>query len=147
LIVKNLVQTGKVYYTFHNYPFIDGDTVNSGKESDQSANASMCAAEQGKFWEMHGIIFANWNGENLGAYSDKNLRAFAEKAELDMDAFDACFDANKYQKEIQADFDGGIKLGVNGTPSVFVNDQIINPGYIPSYEDIAAAVEAALAGN
>ena len=144
-IIENLVQTGKVYYVFHNYPFIDGDGAGNGGESDQSANASMCASEQGKFWEMHGTIFANWNNENQGAYADRRLRSFAEKTDLDMDAFDACFNANKYKKEIQADFDGGIALGVSGTPSVFVNGVIVNPGYVPSYEEINTAVEAALA--
>lgn len=145
LIIKNLIETGKVYYTFHQYPFVQGGRPGDGGESAQAANASMCAAEQGKFWEMHGIIFANWGGEGLGAYSDRRLRDFAEKAELDMGAFDACFDADKYQKDIQADFDGGNELGVSGTPSVFVNGKIINPGYIPSYDEINAAVEAALA--
>jgi protein-disulfide isomerase len=146
-IITNLVETGKVYYTFHNYPFIDGDGASNGGESDQAANAAMCGLEQGKFWDMHGIIFANWNGEGLGAYKDSNLRAFAETAGLDMNAFDACFKANKYKSEIQADFESGLKLGVNGTPSIFVNGQIINPGYVPSYSEVAAAVDAALAGK
>ena len=147
LIIKDLVETGKVFYTFHDYPFIDGPGADNGGESDQSANAAMCAAEQGKFWEMHGTIYANWNGENLGAYSDKRLRAFAETVGLDMDVYDSCFNANKYQKDIQADFDTGTELGVNGTPSVFVNGKILDPGYVPSYENIAAAVEAALTGS
>ncbi|GAB4540320.1 MAG: thioredoxin domain-containing protein [Anaerolineales bacterium] len=146
LIVKNLVETGKVYYTFHNYPFIDGKGI-SGGESDQAANAAMCAAEQGKFWEMHATIFANWNGENLGAYADPRLRAFAQSAGLNMNDFDSCFSENKYKTDIQASFDAGDKLGVNGTPSVFVNDQIVAPGYVPSYQQIEEAVNAALAGN
>jgi protein-disulfide isomerase len=146
-IIKNLVETGKAYYTFHQYPFIDGGGANDGGESDQAANASMCAAEQGKFWEMHDTIFANWNGEGLGAYNDKRLRAFAQTAGLDMNAFDDCFKANKYKSDIQASFDKGNEIGVTGTPSLFVNGKIVNPGFIPSYDDIVAAVEAALAGN
>ncbi|CAG1007269.1 Disulfide bond formation protein D [Anaerolineales bacterium] len=145
-IIENLVTTGKVYYVFHNYPFIDGGTVDSGGESDQAANASMCAAEQGKFWEMHATIFANWNGENQGAYNNKRLTAFAEKAGLDMEAFDACFQSKKYKDDIQADFDGGNAAGVQGTPSVFVNGSLVTPGYVPSYEEILKAVDAALAG-
>lgn len=144
-IIEELVKTGKVYYTFHNFPFIDGPSAGNGGESDQAANASMCAAEQDKFWEMHATIYANWNGENRGAYSDTRLRAFAEAADLDMDAFDACFDQNKYKDEIQASLDKGTELGVQGTPSVFVNGQIVNPGYVPTYEEILAAVEAELA--
>jgi protein-disulfide isomerase len=145
LIIKNLVATGKVYYTFHNYPFIDGPSVDSNGESDQAAHASMCASEQGKFWEMHATIFANWNGENQGAYNDKRLTAFAEKVGLDMTAFNSCFESKKYKAEIQADFDKGNAAGVQGTPSVFVNGNFITPGYIPSYDEVLKAVEAASA--
>jgi protein-disulfide isomerase len=60
-----------------------------------------------------------------------------------MTAFNTCFKANKYKAEIQADFDGGNKLGVQGTPSVFVNGTFITPGFIPSYDDVLKAVEAA----
>ena len=145
LIIENLVATGKVYYVFHNYPFLDGAGAGNNGESDQAANASMCASEQNKFWEMHATIYANWNGENQGAYDDKRLTAFAEKVGLDMDAFNACFEANKYKAEIQADFDGGNAVGVQGTPSIFVNGTFIKPGFVPSYDEVRQAVEAAMA--
>jgi protein-disulfide isomerase len=145
LIIDNLVSTGKVYYVFHNYPFIDGPGAGSKGESDQAANAAMCAAEQNKFWEMHATIFANWNGENQRAYSDERLTAFAEKTGLDMTAFNSCFKANKYKAEIQADFDNGNAVGVQGTPSIFVNGSFVTPGYVPSYDEVLKAVEAALA--
>jgi len=145
LIIKNLVATGKVYYVFHNYSFIDGPGAGNNGESDQAANASMCAAEQNKFWEMHATIFANWNGENKGAYNDERLTAFAETAGLDMTAFNACFGSNKYKAEIQASFDDGNIAGVQGTPSIFVNGTFVTPGYIPSYDEILKAVDAASA--
>jgi protein-disulfide isomerase len=145
LIIENLVATGQVYYVFHNYPFLDGAGAGNNGESDQAANASMCASEQNKFWEMHATIYANWNGENQGTYADKRLTAFAEKVGLDMDAFNACFEANKYKAEIQADFDGGNAVGVQGTPSIFVNGTFIKPGFVPSYDEVRQAVEAALA--
>jgi protein-disulfide isomerase len=144
-IIENLVATGKVYYVFHNYPFIDGGGAGNGGESDQAANAAMCAAEQNKFWEMHATIFSNWNGENKGAYTDKRLVAFAKTAGLDMTAFNSCFDANKYKADIQADFDDGNKVGVQGTPSIFVNGNFVTPGYVPSYDEVLKAVEAELA--
>ena len=68
-----------------------------------------CANEQDKFWEMHSILYANWNGENQGAFSSRRLQAMAESLGLDMDAFNSCFSANKYESEIQADFDLGGK--------------------------------------
>ncbi len=144
LIIENLVKTGKAKYTFHNYPFIDGNGATSGGESDQAANASMCANEQGKFWEMESILFANWNGENKGNLNNTRLKAMAESAGLEMNSFNDCFDANKYEADIQADFKLGDDMGVSGTPSVFVNGtKVGQPGKIPTYQEIADAVNAA----
>ena len=145
LIVQYLVTPGKATYTFYNYPFIDGKGAGNGGESDQSANASMCANEQGKFWEMHSIIYANWNGENQGGLSNVRLEAMAESIGLDMTSFNNCFDANKYQDEIQAGFEYGDNIGVSGTPSVFVNGvKVGEAGKIATYQQIAEAVELAL---
>jgi len=145
LVIENLVATGKVYYVFHNFPFIDGADAGNGGESDQAANAAMCASAQNKFWEMHDTIFANWNGEGQGAYADRRLTTFAETAGLDMNAFNDCFQANQHKAEIQADFDAGKTLGVQGTPSVFVNKTLLTPGSVPAYNDIVKAVDDALA--
>lgn len=145
LIIEHLIKPGKVNYTFHHYPFLDGDTAKNGGESDQAANAAMCANEQGKFWDMNAIMFANWNGENQGNLNNVRLEAMAESIGLDMNTFNDCFDANKYEDEIQADFDHGLELGVGGTPSVFVNGKKAGqPGLIPQYQEIAEAVELAI---
>ncbi len=145
LLVENYVASGKVRYVFRHYPFLDDRSVT--KESDQSANASMCAAEQDKFWEYHDFLFANWNNENAGAYSDKRLVAFAESLGLDMGRFNDCFNENRYEDDIQKDLADGTQKGVTGTPSVFVNGQIVKPGFVPSFDEIAQAVEAALAAQ
>lgn len=147
LVIENLVSTGKARYVFHNYPFLD-DRLGKGGESDQAANASMCANEQSKFWDMHAMLFTNWNGENQGSFSDRRLQAMAETLGLDMNAFNSCFSANKYEADIQADLDKGKELGVSGTPTVFVNEKKVGQGNsVPSYQDIAQAVEAAGAGQ
>lgn len=141
LVIQNLVAAGKARYVFHNYPFLDNQSA--GKESDQAANASMCANEQGKFWEIHSILFANWNGENQGTFNDRRLQAMAESIGLDMEAFNSCFSANKYEAEIQADFDLGEQMGVSGTPTVFVNGQRVGgANTVASYQEIADAVNA-----
>jgi len=143
LILQYLVDTGKARLVFHNYPFIDGNGASNGGESDQAANASMCANEQGKFWEMKDVIYANWNGENQGNLNDRRLTSMAESINLNMDTFNACFSSNKYKDEIQASFDLGQEYGVSGTPSAFVNGQKVGePGKIPTYQDIAVAVDA-----
>ena len=143
LVIQNLVATGKARYVFHNYPFLDGNGAGSNGESDQAASAAMCASEQDKFWEMHGTLYANWNGENRGAFSTRRLQAMAESIGLDMEAFNGCFSAKQYEEEIQADFDLGKQMGVSGTPTVFVNGRRVGaPNAIASYEEIADAVNA-----
>jgi protein-disulfide isomerase len=144
-IVQNYVATGKALYVYRQYPFIDDNSVT--KESDQAANASMCAADQNRFWDYHDILFANWNGENAGSFADKRLVAFAQALGLDMNKFNTCFKANTFKAQINKDLQDGIKAGVNGTPSVFVNGQLLTPGKIPSYEEVAAAIDTALASS
>lgn len=148
LIIQYLVETGKARLVYHNYPFIDGDGASNGGESDQSANAAMCANEQGKFWEMKAVLYANWNGENQGNLSNRRLVAMAEAINLDMDTFNACFNDNKYKDDIQASFDYGQELGVSGTPSAFVNGvKVGQPGKIPTFQEIAVAVDAIAGGT
>lgn len=141
LVIQNYVAPGQVRYVFRHYPFIDDRAPT--RESDQSANASMCASEQDKFWEYHDYLFANWNRENAGAFSDKRLVAFAEALGLDMGEFNACFKENRYKDLIDQDLAAGNQAGVTGTPSVFVNGKIVRPGFVPSYEEIAQAIDAA----
>ena len=140
-IVQNDIATGKVYYVFRNYPFID--TNASTKESHQAANAAMCAADQNRFWDYHDMLFANWNGENNGSFTDNRLKAFAENLGLDMNKFNTCFSQNTHKAEIQADINAATQYGVTGTPSVFVNGKEVAPGYIPTYDQIQQAIAAA----
>jgi protein-disulfide isomerase len=142
-IIANFVANGKARYVFHQYPFLDTNSVT--KESHQAANASMCAAEQGRFWDYHDMLFANWNGENQGSFADKRLVAFAQALNLDMTKFNDCFKANKYQTQIEQDKTAGDQAGVSGTPSVFVNGKELTPGSVPSFDQISAAINAALA--
>lgn len=141
-VVENLVTNGTVYYVFRHYPFIDDRAAT--KESDQSANASLCAGDQNRFWDYHDMLYANWKGENIGYLTDTRLIAFAKAIGLDMDRFESCFKDNRFKDQIEQDLKDGNRMGASGTPSVFVNGKLITPGQVPSYEDIASAVQAEL---
>jgi len=146
LLNSTYVTNGQVYYEYMQYPFLDSNSVT--KESQQSANASMCALEQGRFWDYHGMLYANQGTvENGGSFNDKRLQAFAESLGLDMTAFNQCFNENKYAAEIDTEFQKGQSLGVTGTPTVFVNGLILSPKYVPTYEQLQAAIESALAAS
>jgi protein-disulfide isomerase len=142
-IVDAYIATGDVYYIYRHFPFLDDRAPRN--ESDQAANASMCAAVENRFWDYHDMLFANWDGENQGAFNDKRLVAFAEALGLDMQEFNQCFDANLFKDEIDADLVSGRDSGVTGTPSVMVNGRNISPGFVPSFTQISEAVEAELA--
>ena len=145
LVIQNYVETGKIRYVYRHYPFLDDRS--SVKESDQAANASMCALEQGRFWDYHAILFANF-GEGTGAYTDKRLEAYAESLELDMTEFNACFKEKRYNDEIQQDIADATTLGVSGTPTVFVNGKLTGrEGYVATIEEISQMIEQELAGG
>jgi|WetSurMetagenome_2_1015567.scaffolds.fasta_scaffold65529_3 protein-disulfide isomerase len=119
-IVKDFVATGKVYYKYIPYKVI-------GPESDAAASAAYCAGDQNKFWEYHDILFANQTGEEVGDFTDKRLLAFAEKIGLDTTSFKACYNSNKYINQLQLDMNEGIKVKVDGTPSIYVNHTKVTP--------------------
>ena len=86
-----------------------------------AAEASRCAGEQGKFWEMHDAMFADQAGlEHSG------LVAKATKLGLDEKQFDTCLTNEKYKAQIQQDSQEGARFGVNGTPSFFINGVFLN---------------------
>jgi len=146
-VIQTYVETGKVFYTFHFFPFIDGGQG----ESHQAANAAMCASAQDRFWDYHDTLFANWLGENAGSFTDSRLIVFAKNIGLDMTTFNACFQANTFADQIAQDVQAGSKLGVPPTPGIFVNGKTVvssaGKNYLPSFEDISKAIDTALAGN
>jgi protein-disulfide isomerase len=146
LLTSSYISNGQVYYIFKQYPFLDSQAVM--KESHQAANASMCALEQGRFWDYHDILFANQGAvENGGSFNDKRLQAFAESLGLDMTAFDSCFKDDKYSADVDADFQMGRAAGINRTPTILINGTNSFTTYVPTYEELTAAIDAALTGG
>lgn len=136
-IVENDIQTGKVYFTYTPFSFLDGNSASG--ESKDSAQAAYCAADQEKFWEYHDLLFANQNGENIGDFTSKRLFAFADQLGLDANAFKSCFNSQKYRQQVLDDLARGHSLGVTATPSFVVNGKLVE-GYL----GLAQAIDAAL---
>ena len=78
--------------------------------------AAVAAAEQGKFWEMHDLLFAH-----QAAVTRENLLSYAKSLKLDLDRFRRDLDSDRTRQLIEADRLEGVKLGIEGTPSFFVN--------------------------
>ena len=134
-IVEGYVAEGKVRIIFRNYPVI-------GPESLAAANASMCAAEQDKFWEFSSILFANQNGHDTGGFSARRLEGFADSIGLNVNVFSACLSEARYQGQVQDDIQAGILQGIDSTPSFLVNGTLMI-GALP-YESFQEEIEAAL---
>ena len=104
--------------TYRHFAFI-------GQESEWAAVAADCAGEQGKFWTFADYVFTHQAGENVGAFSRANLKRFATQVGLDMNAFNACFDGNKYIEAVKQDSDRARQRGIRSTPSFFINGQFM----------------------
>jgi protein-disulfide isomerase len=141
-VMKELVETGKVLYVFHNYPFED-DKSTTVKDSDMAANAAMCAAEQNRLWDYKLMTFTNLTYES-GEYSEDRLVAFATSLKMNTKDFTTCLREKRYQAQIDQDIAMAQEKQITGTPSLFVNGVAVTPGYVPTIDQIKAAVEAAL---
>lgn len=121
LIRQNLVETGKARYVFYDYPL-------GFKWSFLAARAGRCANEQGKFWEFHGIVFAR---QQQWAFDPDAAAQFTEYAKtipgMDAGKFEQCVRSDRYQREVSESSQLGQSLGVQGTPTLFVNGRKIDP--------------------
>jgi len=118
----------KVRIVFRQFP------LNFHQFAQKAAEASLCAADQGKFWEMHDALFANQQ-----ALAVEQLKAKATELGLNADQFNSCLDSGKTTAAIQADMKDGAAAGVQGTPAMFINGRFIN-GAVP-LEQITSVID------
>lgn len=85
-------------------------------EAPKAAEAAHCAGDQKKYWEMHDRLFLNQN-----SLSVPQLKEYAAVLGLDVATFGQCLDSGKYADAVNADFRYGRQLGVESTPTVYVN--------------------------
>lgn len=90
-------------------------------QAQKAAEASECAADQGKFWEFHDKVFENQTLLSGGGVAQ--LKAWAGELKLNQSKFDTCLDSGSKAQMVQADLAQGTQLGVTGTPAFFVNGQ------------------------
>jgi protein-disulfide isomerase len=102
----------------------------------KAAEAAEAAREQGKYWEYAAVLF-----RNQSALSVDKLRQYATEVGLDRAKFDKSLDSGKLAEKVQRDLMDGRKLGVNGTPSIFINGKRVSRN---SYESVKFAIETAL---
>jgi protein-disulfide isomerase len=84
--------------------------------AQHAAEVAEAAAEQGQFWAMHDLLF-----ENQSALEDADLLGYAAELGIDPEGVGAALAAHRYTEKVQQDFMSGVRSGVNGTPTFFIN--------------------------
>jgi protein-disulfide isomerase len=124
----------RLLFVFRNFPI-----TTSHPHAEQAAEAAEAAASQKKFWEMHDLLY-----ENQKRLGDDDLRGYAEQLGLDLASFDRDLSDHVHAARVREDFMSGVRSGVNGTPTFYVNGERHDDSY--ELETLLAALERASAG-
>jgi protein-disulfide isomerase len=129
-----VLRDGNARFVFHHMAFL-------GPESILAAEAAECAGDQGRFWAYHDRLYAAQNGENRGTFSAEHLKQFATTVALDQGVFNGCLESHKYVSRVQQETQAGVQLGVNSTPTLFVNGQRVG---LTTYRDPVETIRLAV---
>lgn len=120
-IVKSIQKKmgDKLKFVFRNFPLAE-----EHPNATNAAIATEAAARQGKFWEMHDILFGHQS-----QLDKASLNRYAKKIGLDVKRFELDFDKQDIQNKVASDFESGVRSGVNGTPTFFINGKKYNDSW------------------
>ena len=133
-VVKQLLEEyeGKIRFNFRHFPL-----TRIHQRSLKAGEAAVAAGQEGKFWEMHNILFAN--RRNLGTTS---LKLHSKEAGVNNKKFLDDLVNAIYGWQVQGDLKEGLNRGVKDVPAFFVNDEAVVGK--PTFENISKAIDAAL---
>ena len=136
---SRLVNTGLVRFRFRDFP------LDIHPNTRTAHLAAWCAGDQGKFWEMHDLIFQTQ--DRWATHVNRRPAAFMEdlarQAGLDMSQYGSCMDTQKFAAQIQANYDAAIARGVPSTPTFIIGNKMISD--VLSYDALKQHVDEALA--
>ena len=122
----------RLRFVFRNFPL-----TQSHPHAEHAAEAAEAAAVQEKFWEMHDYLF-----EHQRALDDAHLVQYAVALNLDKETFEREMTEHVHTNRVREDFLSGVRSGVNGTPTFFINGVRHDDSY--ALETLLAAIEAAM---
>jgi protein-disulfide isomerase len=122
---------GKVRVAYRHFP------RQANPQTFASAAGGVCAQNQGKFWEMHDLLFSRQN-----ATEPQSIMALAQEIGLDLASFEACLSDDATQARLEMDVNDGRLYGVEGTPTYFVNGRLIQGAVV--YEEFEKIVQQEL---
>jgi protein-disulfide isomerase len=123
----------KVRWVHRHFPL---DAIH--KYARKAAEASECAGDQGKFWEYSDKLF-----ENQSKINDSLFSKLAKDLNLNVDEFDKCVESGKFEDKVDNDYKGGSKIGVSGTPAIFINNEPVKGGALP-YDKLKTLIDELL---
>jgi protein-disulfide isomerase len=122
IIIGEYIDKGLVKFVYRDLP------LDSHPNAPKAAEATECAGDEGKFWDMHNKIFGSLDEWGGSEDAPSLFKGYAAELDLDEDAFADCLDSGKYTEEVQKDSQEGIEVilgargdGRYGTPAFFVN--------------------------
>jgi len=133
-IVKAVQKTlgERLRFVFRNFPLSE-----MHPNASNAAEAAEAAGVQGKFWEMHDTLF-----EHQNALRPPDLVAHAAKLGLDSERVAVELKLHTHEPRVREDFMSGVRSGVNGTPTFFINGERHDGSWY--HQDLVAAIEAAI---
>ncbi|MDX6437417.1 MAG: hypothetical protein QOK34_2251, partial [Gaiellaceae bacterium] len=125
----------RLRFVFRNFPI-----TTSHPHAEQAAESAESAAAQGRFWEMHDLLY-----ENQARLRDPDLRGYAETLGLDVERFDKELKEHVHAARVHEDFMSGVRSGVNGTPTFYINGVRHEDSY--DVDTMLAALERAASAS
>jgi protein-disulfide isomerase len=125
-------------FVFRNYP------LQMHKYAFQAARAAEAAGLQGKFWEMHDMLYDNQKEWSDSMEPRVQFDSYATRLGLDVQRFKADMERQDLAERVKSDLLRGNSLGVKGTPTVYINGRELVPGRLVTEEDLRREIEAAL---
>jgi protein-disulfide isomerase len=140
-IVKELKQrfADRLHFGFRNFPL--SQIHPHAKHAAEAAVSVRSQAGEEAFWAMHDAIFAHQR-DGIAALDDAQLARYAEEVGADAAQVLSDLDTGKFEETVEVDFVVGVRMGVNGTPTFFINGQRFD-GDWRDIEQLAAAIEHA----
>lgn len=126
----------RLRFVFRNFPL-----TNVHPHAEHAAEAAEAAGAQGRFWDMHDVLY-----ENQNALEDEDLAEYAAALDLDVPRLIGEVETGAHARRIREDFLSGVRSGVNGTPTFFVNNLRHDGGY-DEESLVAALLESSVAAR
>ena len=136
LIIEEYVKSGKARLEFHHFPLTQHEPGAS-----MSALATECAADQNFFWPFHDKVFQMASVDQQGAVQYDDMVGYARDMGLDVPQFESCLASSQHRDDVTQSVQQAQQMGLSFTPSIIVNDTLLQDS---SYPSVKLAIEAAL---